>query len=128
MNTDTRGSKFYDFGGKIEFWIFIKSLLTSKGKNIISIKRIVNIKFVDLFEVNNFFFSTFFRYFVYFGGKIEFLIFIKSFLMNKRENKNSIKKIVKGKFIDLFGINNFVFEHIFSISYILAGKLNFLFS
>ena len=40
-------------------------------------------KFLDLLEINNFFSQYYFPYVVYFGGKFEFFIFRKTFLMNK---------------------------------------------
>ena len=35
--------------------------------------------------------------------------------------------MVSSKFIEIFGISNFISQHFFRISYILAGKLNFWF-
>ena len=52
----------------------------------------VNTKVVDLFEINNFSFQDFFHI-VYFGGKIESLIFIKMFFKNKRKDITPIEKL-----------------------------------
>ena len=45
----------------------------------------INTKVVFLkFANEQFFFLTFFPYLVYFGGKIEFFIFMKTFLISKQ--------------------------------------------
>ena len=48
----------------------------------------VNTKTLDFFEINNFDSQHFFRI----GGKIEFLIFIKTILINNRKDITLMKK------------------------------------
>ena len=56
------------------FWGYFPSSIVAK----FALKKIVG-----SFLFKQFFLLTFFPYFVYFGGKIDFLIYINTFLINK---------------------------------------------